>query len=63
IRGVSEEDFLNAFGRNIWDIYGEVIERHTGQGLMSCVNGRIALSDRGIDVSNMVLSEYLLHSS
>lgn len=63
IRGVSEEDFLNAFGRNIWDIYGEVIERHTGQGLMSCENGRIALSDRGIDVSNMVLSEYLLHSS
>lgn len=60
ICGISEEDFLKTFDRNIWEIYGEVLGKHISRGLMRCVNGRIALTDKGIDVSNMVLSEYLL---
>ena len=42
-------------------VYGDVLDRLCGQGLLYMpAEGRYALTDRGIDVSNMVLSEFLL---
>lgn len=42
------------------DIYGKVLDRLKREGLLSCGDNRIFLTDRGIDVSNYVLSEFLL---
>lgn len=58
--GVSEEAFLNAFHRPIDEIYGKVIAKHCAQGLLTRENGTVRLTDRGIDVSNYVMADFLL---
>lgn len=60
--GVSKEEFRSRFGRGVEEVYGEVIERFVGQGLLAeeGFHDRIYLTDRGIDVSNHVLAEFLL---
>ena len=42
------------------DIYGETLERLQQEGLLARQGERIFLTDRGIDVSNCVLAEFLL---
>ena len=42
------------------DIYGETLERLQREGLLERQGERIFLTDRGIDVSNCVLAEFLL---
>ena len=42
------------------DIYGETLERLQREGLLARQGERIFLTDRGIDVSNCVLAEFLL---
>lgn len=58
--GVSEEKFKMDFGRNIDAVYGEVIEKLEKQYLLERKEGRIKLTDRGVDISNYVMSEFLL---
>ncbi len=59
--GVSAQEFEQTFGSSMRDVYGDVLDRLCGQGLLYMpAEGRYALTDRGIDVSNMVLSEFLL---
>lgn len=41
-------------------LYGELIRRLCGEGVLARKGSRIFLTDRGIDVSNRVLSEFLL---
>ena len=41
-------------------VYGGLIERLVREGLLLQKENRIFLTDRGIDVSNYVLSEFLL---
>jgi len=58
--GVSEEKFEMDFGRNIDKVYGDVIEKLEKQHLLEKKDGRIKLTDRGVDISNYVMSEFLL---
>lgn len=58
--GVSEEKFRMDFGRDIDVVYGEVIEKLEKQNLLERKDGRIKLTDRGVDISNYVMSEFLL---
>lgn len=58
--GVSEEKFKMDFGRNIDKVYGDVIEKLEKQHLLEKKDGRIKLTDRGVDISNYVMSEFLL---
>lgn len=58
--GVSEHEFYGRFGKNIYEVYGDVLEKMQGLGLLWREKGRIALTDRGTDVSNMVMAEFLL---
>jgi oxygen-independent coproporphyrinogen-3 oxidase len=60
IKGVSEEEFRRRFGTAIDDIYGDVLRGLTGKELLRRIDGQIALSSRGIDLSNMVMAEFLL---
>jgi oxygen-independent coproporphyrinogen-3 oxidase len=58
--GVSEAEFARRFGTPITDIYGDVLEQNQRNGLLRRENGRIALTDLGLDVSNLVMAEFLL---
>lgn len=57
--GVGKEAFYKAFGRKIEDVYGDVIRRLQGQGLLE--NGKqVRLTPYGRDVSNYVMAEFLI---
>ena len=58
--GVSKEEFEKRFIRKIEDVYGKVLNRLEAQGLVKNEENRIKLTRLGIDVSNVVLSEFLL---
>lgn len=59
-QGVSKEEFCKRFGVEIEQIYNRPIEKYIKQGLLVEANGRIFLSDQGIDVSNMVMADFML---
>ncbi len=58
--GVSAKEFEEGFGCSMEEIYGKVLHRFCREKLLVCENGRYALSERGIDISNRILSEFLL---
>ncbi len=58
--GVSAAAFTREFGVHIDSIYGEVLRRLEKEGLLVRNGRHIALTQWGIDVSNYVLSEFLL---
>lgn len=59
-KGISEIDFVSMFGIKLETIYGPVIERLISDGLLVKNGVWISLTERGMDVSNFVLSEFLL---
>ncbi len=59
MRGVREDKFLKQFGRTIDEVYGEQIKRHLSLGTILRADGRIYLTERGIDVSNSVMADFL----
>lgn len=59
-RGVSREDFKKRFGKDFPSRYDERLLDFYRQGLMVQEKGRITLTDRGIDVSNVILAQFLL---
>ena len=61
-RGISTDSFRRKFGMDIWNVYGPVLEKYERSGHLVCdrEQHRIRLTDRGIDVSNIVLADFLL---
>ena len=60
MKGVSEREFGRRFGVGIRDVYGGVLNRLEKNRLIETDGIRIRLSEFGIDISNYVLSEFLL---
>ena len=63
VRGVSTEHFRDSFGKDISEIYGEVIDKYQKMGLLeySSEDGKyLRLTDKGLDVSNTVMADFLL---
>lgn len=60
IEGISGQDFFNTFHTKIESIYNDILNNHINQGLIKKEKGRITLTPKGIDISNYVLSDYLL---
>ncbi len=60
IDGVSCEEFMRRFKADVWDVYGDVLRRLAGNRLIITDGSSVRLSDFGIDISNYVLSEFLL---
>ncbi|MEE3421048.1 MAG: radical SAM family heme chaperone HemW [Lachnospiraceae bacterium] len=58
--GVGRADFEKAFGTTMEEIYGNVLRGHIAEGVLRETEGGYALTERGIDVSNIVLADYLL---
>lgn len=60
MKGVSGSEFLGRFGQNMWNVYGDVLGRLEEQKLIEVEVPVVRLTELGIDVSNMVLSKFLL---
>jgi oxygen-independent coproporphyrinogen III oxidase len=60
MEGIQINNFSNLFGTDIYHIYGEVIKKSVKEGLITQNNGNLYLTDKGIDLSNMVLSGFLI---
>lgn len=64
MRGVSGNDFLGRFGRNMWKLYAPVFEKLENWKLIEVNPPWVRLTSQGIDISNRVFSEFLFdHSS
>lgn len=60
MKGVSGSEFLERFGQNMWNVYGDALKKLEQQGLIEVEAPMVRLTELGIDVSNVVLSEFLL---
>lgn len=62
--GVSEEEFAACFGRKMDCVYGEVIRKNRADGLLEWRENRsgrrLALTERGLDLANYVMAQFLL---
>ena len=61
-RGIRRKDFKHRFNKDIYEVYGEIINHYIDMGFMSYDGEFIRLTDRGIDVSNVILADFLLTS-
>ena len=59
-RGIEKAEFKRRFKCEIETVYGDVMKRLVSQGVLAEAEGRVFLTARGMDVSNVVLAEFLL---
>ena len=59
-KGISEQEFMEKFGKTVEEVYQKVLIRLTEEGVLERKNGRIRLSEKGTDVANYVMAEFLL---
>ncbi len=60
MKGVSKKEFYHKYKKNITDIYGDIIRKYVKMGLMEENSHAIKLTEQGISVSNVILSDFLL---
>ena len=60
INGIDENEFKNRFSMNINDVYGEILNKYIDEGLLIRDSGRIFLSEKGIEISNIIMADFLL---
>lgn len=60
INGIDENEFKNRFSMNINNVYGEILNKYIGEGLLIRESGRIFLSEKGIEISNIIMADFLL---
>jgi len=58
--GVSKREFAESFGTNIEAVYGDALKKWIRQGMLTQDADSIKLTDAGIDISNVVLADFLL---
>lgn len=59
MQGIKEQQFLEQFHISVQSVYGDVVEKFVGMGLLEQTDGRICFTKKGIDVSNSILCEFL----
>jgi oxygen-independent coproporphyrinogen-3 oxidase len=59
-RGISMSDFEGRFHRNIYSVYGDIIDEYTKKGLLVVDEDDMYLNKRGLEVSNSVMCEFIL---
>ena len=58
VRGISPKDFFNTFEEEIETVYGDVLNKLIGQGLIEN-RGNIFLTSKGLDFANYVFQSFL----
>ena len=59
LEGIDEKDFEERFGKTIWTVYKEILQKWIDLGLLIHKNHRIYLSSYGLDVCNEIFSSFL----
>lgn len=60
MKGIQTEMFLQNFNCSVESVYGAEIGTLVEEGLLAAESNRIYLTEKGIDISNYVLSHFLL---
>ncbi|MGL4730037.1 MAG: radical SAM family heme chaperone HemW [Clostridium sp.] len=60
INGISKKKFKNRFFMDIYDVYGEIINRFVNLKLIYDDGENVRLTSKGIEVSNTVMCEFIL---
>lgn len=60
MKGVSKAEFAKTYQQTMESVYGKVLEEMQKKGLLLVGEDQVCLTDAGIDVSNYVMSEFLL---
>ncbi len=59
-KGIDLLDFKERFHRDFEDFYKEPLERNIKNGLMTRKDNMIRLTEKGVDISNSVLADFIL---
>ncbi len=59
-KGIAQKAFENCFQRDIKEVYGNVLDKWISMGLLCSQEGTIFLSEKGLDVSNYILADFIL---
>ena len=60
IKGISSREFKNVFKKSMEEVYGTVLDRYLAMDLMEKDGDRYFLTLKGLDVSNVILADFLL---
>ena len=60
VDGVSSDIFEKTFNKSIDDVFGDVLKKYIDLELIKTTDMGYALTDKGIDISNYVLSDFIL---
>lgn len=60
--GIGLQEFEDTFAQSMDEVYGEVIQKLKKEQLIAISEGRMYLTEVGMDVSNYVFSEFLLNN-
>lgn len=60
IEGININEFKNRFNKDIYEVYGNIIEKNIKNELLICNSERLFLSEKGIQISNYVMSDFIL---
>lgn len=60
IQGISKKDFLKRFNISMEEVYYNVIKKYEERELLINDSEYLRLSDKGIEVSNIIMSDFLL---
>lgn len=58
-KGISKNDFFDRFEMTLDDKYGEIIQKYLSDGFLVEKEDRLFLSEKGIDVSNYILCDFV----
>ena len=58
-KGISISGFEELYRQSIFDVYGTQMKKLMDGGLLEMSEDRIRLTERGIDVSNLVFLEFM----
>lgn len=58
-RGIKLSDFHEEFGCGLMDVFGNTVSKYCESGHLSLQGGVLRLTDKGVDVSNAVFSDFL----
>lgn len=60
MKGISVENFQRRYGLSLWEAYPEELPRLIEGGLLEYAGGYLRLTERGIDLSNLVFEALML---
>lgn len=60
IEGISLKKFEEKFKKNIYLIYADIIDKNRKRDLLEIVEGSLRLTKKGIELSNEVMSDFIL---